>query len=69
MSLIKSTFVMIVGVAAYAVNAYLLEDIFDKSNVCHACRCGCICKKSCLKDVPDQINVFTDTICASGRIQ
>jgi hypothetical protein len=34
MSLIKSTFVMIVGVAAYAVNASFLKDVLDKINVC-----------------------------------
>jgi|FLMP01.2.fsa_nt_emb hypothetical protein len=33
---------MLVGVGAYAVNAYLLKDVLNKINVCNDCRSGCI---------------------------
>jgi hypothetical protein len=42
MSSIKSTFVMIAGVAANAMNASFLMDGLDQINVCNDCWCGCI---------------------------
>jgi hypothetical protein len=38
----KAMFVMIAGVAVYAVNALFLKDVLDQINVYDDCQCGCI---------------------------
>jgi hypothetical protein len=58
MSLIKSMFAMLAGVAIYAINVLKLKDVLDKINVYDDCRCGCIRHKWIqIEGCPNKINV------------